>query len=83
VARLGEGIVLAELVTDAGNGKLFAFLSQCAEVTDRTYAPDNRVKLTCRLDRRYLGKLRNECELVTLRDAFGRAIGGGSDNGEE
>jgi GTP-binding protein HflX len=82
VSRLGEGIVLAELVTDAGNGKLFAFLSQCAEVTDRVYDDDNRVRLTCRLDRRYLGKLRSECELVTLRDAFGRVIGD-SDNRED
>lgn len=74
VARLGEGIVIAEVETTAGNGKLFAFLSQCADVTNRVYDESNRVRLTCRIDRRYLGKLRAEAGIVTLRDAFGRAI---------
>lgn len=74
VARLGEGIVIAEVETNAGNGKLFAFLSQCADVTDRVYDESNRVRITCRIDRRYLGKLQAEAGIVTLRDAFGRAI---------
>lgn len=74
VARLGQGIVIAEVETNAGNGKLFAFLSQCADVTDRVYDDSNRVRITCRIDRRYLGKLQAEAGIVTLRDAFGRAI---------
>lgn len=74
VARLGEGIVIAEVETNAANGKLFSFLSQCADVTDRVYDESNRVRLTCRIDRRYLGKLRAEAGIVTLRDSFGRAI---------
>lgn len=73
VARLGEGIVIAEVETSAANGKLFAFLSQCADVTDRVYE-DNRVRMTCRIDRRYLGKLQADGDIVTVRDAFGRAI---------
>ena len=83
VARLGEGIVIAEVETSAGNGKLFAFLSQCADVTDRVYDESNRVRLTCRIDRRYLGKLRSEAAIVTLRDAFGRAIVPTDDDDDE
>lgn len=74
ISRLGDGIVIAEVETSAGNGKLFAFLSQCAEVTNRDYDESNNVRLTCRIDRRYLGKLQAEAGIVTLRDAFGRAI---------
>jgi GTP-binding protein HflX len=74
VSRLGEGIVIAEVVTSVANGKLFGFLSQCAEVTDRVYDESNQVRITCRIDRRYLGKLRAEGEIVTLKDAFGRDI---------
>ena len=79
VARLGDGIVTAEIETSVGNGKLFAFLSQCADVTDRVYDESNRVRLTCHIDRRYLGKLRAEGDIVTLRDAFGRAIAADDD----
>ena len=74
VARLGDGIVVAEIVTSVANGKLFAFLSQCADVTDRVYDESNRVRITCRIDRRYLGKLRAEGEVVTLKDTSGRDI---------
>ena len=74
IARLGDGIVIAEIETSVANGKLFAFLSQCADVTDRVYDESNRVRITCRIDRRYLGKLRSEGEIVTLRDTAGRAI---------
>lgn len=74
VARLGDGIVIAEVETSVANGKLFAFLSQCADVTDRVYNDSNGVCLTCRIDRRYLAKLRAEGNVVTLRDPFGRAI---------
>jgi GTP-binding protein HflX len=83
VARLGEGIVIAEVETDAGNGKLFSFLSQCADVTDRVYDESNRVRITCRIDRRYLGKLQAEAGIVTVRDAFGRAIVAASPDGDE
>ena len=74
VARLGDGLVIAEVVTSVANGKLFSFLSQCADVTDRVYDESNRVRITCRIDRRYLNKLRAEGEVVTLKDTFGRDI---------
>ncbi len=74
VSRLGDGIVIAEIQTSVANGKLFAFMSQCADVTDRVYDESNRVRITCRIDRRYLGKLRAEAEVVTLKDTFGRDI---------
>lgn len=73
VARLGEGLVIAEIETSVSNGKLFAFLSQCADVTHRVYE-DNRVRLLCLIDRRYLGQLQANGDLVTVRDAHGRAI---------
>lgn len=47
--RLG-GYVRAEIETSAGNGRLFSFLAQHAEVTDRDYV-DSRVRLQCRLPR--------------------------------
>ncbi len=66
--RLGQGFVLAEIETSAGNGKLFAYLSQHAEVTKQDYT-DNRVCLHCRIDRRYLGKIEKDQDVtVTLVD---------------
>ncbi|HLQ43574.1 MAG TPA: GTPase HflX [Planctomycetaceae bacterium] len=72
--RLGQGFVLAEIETSAANGKLFAYLSQHAEVTRQDYT-DNRVCLHCRIDRRYLGKIeKDEDATVTL-------VGGMRDKG--
>ncbi|MFM9960288.1 MAG: GTPase HflX [Planctomycetaceae bacterium] len=80
VSRLGDGIVIAEVETSVANGKLFAFLSQCADVTDHVYDESNRVRITCRIDRRYLSKLRAEGDVVTLKDIHGRAIASGEED---
>ncbi len=50
-ARLGDGYLDAEIETSVGNGRLFAWLAEHAEVTEREYS-DSRVRLTCRLPRR-------------------------------
>ena len=76
-ARLGDGFVMVEIETSAGNGKLFATLSQIAEVRQQDYDDNNRVRLTCRVDRRYLGKLDSEPDVkITLQDAHGRPMDG-------
>jgi GTP-binding protein HflX len=54
--RLGDGFVNAEVETSVGNGKLFAFLAEHAEVTDRQYQ-DSRVTLQCRVPRKLLWKV--------------------------
>ncbi len=64
--RIGSGFVLAVIEADAGNGKLFAYLSQHAEVTETTYEV-NRVRMKCRIDKRFLGKIeKDEGVTVTL-----------------
>ena len=72
--RLGQGSVLAEIETSAGNGKLFAFLSQHAEVLHQEYE-GNRVRMQCRLDRRYVGKIEQGADTtITLKDIHGRPL---------
>jgi len=66
--------VLAEIETNAGNGKLFAFLSQHAEVLHQDYE-DNRVRMQCRLDRRYIGKIEQGADTtIVLKDIHGRPL---------
>ncbi len=67
VQRIGAGFVSVEIETSAGNGKLFAYLSQHAEVTEREYE-DSRVRLKCRIDRRYLGAISGDDTTVTMLD---------------
>jgi len=57
--RLGDGFVEAEVETSVGNGRLFAFLAEHAEVTDRHYN-DSRVILHCRVPRKLLWKVNGE-----------------------
>lgn len=57
--RLGNGVVEAEIETSVGNGRLFAWLAEHAEVTDRQYH-DSRVTMYCRLPRNQLWKLKGD-----------------------
>jgi len=52
--RLAGGFVTAEIETDSGNGRLFAWLSQHATELDRTWTDETarRVRITCRIPRR-------------------------------
>jgi GTP-binding protein HflX len=51
--RLGEGHVDAVMETSVGNGRLFAYLSEHAEVTNKEYH-DSRVTMDVRIPRRFL-----------------------------
>lgn len=50
--RLGQGYVHAEIETGVGNGRLFHYLAEHAEVTDTQYH-DSRVTYSCRIPRRF------------------------------
>ena len=54
--RLGNGSVEATLETGVGNGKLFAYLAQHAEVTDQQYN-DSRTTIRFRIPQRFLATL--------------------------
>lgn len=59
--RLADGYVETEIETSAGNGRLFAYLAEHAEVT-RTEYHDSRVTLNARVPRRFLGNLNGDGE---------------------
>jgi GTPase len=63
--RLGEGFLDAEIETGVGNGRLFAWLAEHADVTDRAYT-DNRVTLSCRLPRRLVDAIQEDDTTVTV-----------------
>jgi GTP-binding protein HflX len=71
--RLGNGYV--ELAVDAhvGNGRLLAFLEQHAEIRDRHYI-DSRVRLECRVPRRFAGSIGGDD--VTVTPVNGRRTNG-------
>ena len=62
---LGQGYVEAEIVTSAGNGKLFAFLAEHAEVLSSEYV-DSTATLRCRISRNILWKVNGEGTTVKL-----------------
>ncbi len=70
--KLGHGYVQAEIETSVGNGKLFAYLAEHADVTDRQYQ-DSRVTIHCRLPRNQAWRLRGEDTHVRIIDAMTRA----------
>jgi GTPase len=63
--RLSGGYVDAEIKTGVGNGRLFAYLAEHAEILKRDYE-DSRVTITCRLPKRLASKLSDEETTVTL-----------------
>lgn len=64
-SRLGGGFVTVEIETSAANGRLFAYLAQHSEIQRQDYE-DSRVRITCRIDQRYLGKVESEDTTVRL-----------------
>ncbi len=68
---LGEGYVQAEIVTSAGNGKLFAFLAEHAEVTHTEYV-DSTATLLCRIARNMLWRVNGEGTSVRLIEGTAR-----------
>ncbi len=65
--RLSHGYLEAEIETDVGNGKLLSFLAEHAEVLDREY-DENRVRLQCRVPRRFAYAIEEEGTSITLRN---------------
>jgi len=63
--RLGDGVVDAEVETSVGNGRLFAFLAEHAEVTERRY-DDSRVTIHARIPRKLLWKVNGEDTTVRV-----------------
>ncbi|MBX3437358.1 MAG: GTPase HflX [Planctomycetaceae bacterium] len=63
--RLGDGYLDAEIETGVGNGRLFSWLAEHAEVKDRTYV-DSRVRLNCRIPRKLAAAIDAHDATVTL-----------------
>ena len=66
--RLAGGFVMAEIETDSGNGRLFAWLTQHAEELDRQYMGKTarRVRITCRLPYCHTVGIDNETTTVRI-----------------
>ena len=65
--RLGHGYVEAEVETNVGNGRLFAYLAEHGEVTNTEYT-GSRVTLNCRLPRHFAQQLRADDTTVRLAE---------------
>jgi GTP-binding protein HflX len=63
--RLGDGFLMAEIETGAGNGRLFSWLAEHAEVTGREFI-DSRVKLNCRIPRNLVSAIDGDDTTVRL-----------------
>ncbi len=70
--RLANGYVDVEIETGAGNGRLFAYLAEHAEIKSREYT-DSRVTLVCRVPKAMVERLSDPETVVTLRNGFLRA----------
>lgn len=71
-ARLASGYVEAEIETGVGNGRLFAYLAEHAEVVDKQYV-DSRVTIRARMPRAVIDRLRNdETSISILNGAAGK-----------
>lgn len=67
VEALAEDFADAEIITDAGNGKLLAYLNAHAEVYRQEFRDEaNEVRLQCYLPRRLLHQLRDPSVRVRL-----------------
>ena len=66
-ARLANGYADVEIETGAGNGKLFAYLAERAEIKSREYF-DSRVKLVCRIPKAIAKRLNEDGTIVTLQN---------------
>ena len=65
--RLSGGFGEIEIETSAGNGRLFAWLTQHAEELSRTYTDDTaaRVRIVCRIPRQAIGTIPADDVTVT------------------
>lgn len=66
--RLGEGYIDAEIEADVGNGRLFAYLAEHADVSDTQYH-DSRVTFNCRIPRRFATSINGNGTVVRVLEA--------------
>lgn len=78
--RLGDGYLEARVETDAGNGRVYAYLSEHADVTHTEYH-DSRVTYQCRIPRRFAFGLCRAGAEVTCAD--GSPLANGQDQEED
>ncbi len=64
VERLSGGFLEAEVETSVGNGRLFAYLAEHAEVLETTYN-DGRATIRCRIPRRFLHAIADADTTIT------------------
>ncbi|MEX0702907.1 MAG: GTPase HflX [Planctomycetales bacterium] len=65
--RLGQGYVQAEIETGVGNGRLFHYLAEHAEVTGTEYH-DSRVTFSCRIPRRFTERIDGDDTTVRIHE---------------
>ena len=70
--QLGGGYVEATINTSVGNGRLFAYLAEHSEVSDRTYNEENRVQIHCRIPQRFLQTLQKSVDGDTTIEVPGQ-----------
>jgi GTP-binding protein HflX len=79
---LSDGYLDAQVETNVGNGRLFAYLAEHAEVTNTEYL-DSRVTFNCRIPRRFISGLNGDDIRVTLEAGLAAPTAGvqGDGNG--
>lgn len=70
--QLANGYVDVEIQTGAGNGRLFSYLAEHAEIKSREYT-DSRVMLVCRVPKALADRLGDDETVVTVRNGFAHA----------
>ncbi len=71
--RLSEGYLNLEIETDAGNGRLFSYLAEHAEIKDTSYA-GNRVRFLCRVPGRFAHGISGPGTTVQERNGLASTI---------
>ncbi len=71
---MSRGFLDVDIETEAGNGRLLAFLAAHAEVLSQQYH-DSRVTIHCRIPQQHLGPIRDSAKSIRphAHDANGRA----------
>ena len=59
----------AEIETNVGNGRLFAYLAEHGEINGTEYRDNSRVVLNCRIPRMYLRGVNGDDTTVSVRDS--------------
>lgn len=74
--ELSRSFIDVDVETDAGNGRLFAYLARHGEILSRRYN-ENRATLHCRIPQRYLGKIDDAQTVIHFRGGTNDQNGNG------